>query len=179
MARWLAIDFAQEVATVAIGEGETLVREREWPARQASEEGIREIGRIFAETGTTVANLDALAWISGPGSFTGLRNAAATIQGLAWAWDKPVASVPHLAVLAYACRKPGLTISVCACLDARMHELYWAFYPTICAGLWPEATIQVGPEADVHLPAGDWIGVGEVLDRAEYQSRTGNEVVRV
>ncbi|EQD31011.1 peptidase M22 glycoprotease, partial [mine drainage metagenome] len=77
MARWLAIDFAQEVATVAIGEGETLVREREWPARQASEEGIREIGRIFAETGTTVANLDALAWISGPGSFTGLRNAAA------------------------------------------------------------------------------------------------------
>ncbi|MHB1544126.1 MAG: tRNA (adenosine(37)-N6)-threonylcarbamoyltransferase complex dimerization subunit type 1 TsaB [Gammaproteobacteria bacterium] len=169
MARWLALDFGQEVATVAIGDGEALVREREWPARQASENGMIEIGRIFAETGTTVANLDALAWISGPGSFTGLRIAAATIQGMAWVWDKPVASIPRLAVLAYMCRKAGLTVPVFACLDARMHELYWACYQ-ITEGVWPEGAIQVGPETDVHLPAGDWTGVGEVLDRVEYQS---------
>lgn len=166
MARWLAIDYGQEAATIALGDGETIVREREWPARQASENGIIEIGRLLAETGTTRANLDALAWISGPGSFTGLRIAAATIQGLAWVWDKPVASIPHLAILAYTCRKPLGRVPVCACLDARMHELYWACYH-ISEGIWPEGLIRVGSASDVRLPAGDWIGVGDVLDRPE------------
>lgn len=169
MARWLSLDFAQREATVALGEGETLVRERTWPARQASEEAVHEIGRLFAETGTSPASLDGLAWMCGPGSFTGLRVAAATIQGLAWVWNKPVASLSALQVMAYACRRPDATLGVCSFLDARMHELYWACYG-IRSGVWPEATLAVAPPGDIELPAGEWIGVGELPEAVEYQA---------
>ena len=168
MARWLALDFAQTEATVAIGDGATLVCEHAFPARLASENGMTEIARLLAETGTTASNLDALAWISGPGRFTGLRIAAATIQGLSWVWQKPVASVPGLAVMAYACRKARITVPVFACLDARMGELYWACY-RIAEGIWPEGDLHVGGGASVHLDDGDWTGVGEVLERPDLQ----------
>ncbi|WP_028219467.1 tRNA (adenosine(37)-N6)-threonylcarbamoyltransferase complex dimerization subunit type 1 TsaB [Paraburkholderia oxyphila] len=87
------------------------------------------IGELLAEAGLTLAECDAIAFGSGPGSFTGLRTATGVAQGLAFGLDIPVVPVSTLLVCAEAARMrdPAAT-RVLAALDARMDEAYWADY---------------------------------------------------
>lgn len=51
---------------------------------QASAQLVPAVLALLAQAGTSLAELDALVWGRGPGSFTGLRTAAAVAQGLAY-----------------------------------------------------------------------------------------------
>ena len=96
------------------------------------------IGELFREAGLALADCDAIAFGSGPGSFTGLRTATGVAQGLAFGLDIPVVPVSTLLVCAQSARmRDGAATRVLAALDARMDEAYWAHYE------WDEA-------------AGDW-----------------------
>ncbi|HHY12443.1 MAG TPA: tRNA (adenosine(37)-N6)-threonylcarbamoyltransferase complex dimerization subunit type 1 TsaB [Firmicutes bacterium] len=53
--------------------------------------------------GLAPGDLDCLAVSGGPGSFTGLRIGFATVQGLAFSLDKPVAKVPTFQVYLRQC----------------------------------------------------------------------------
>lgn len=87
------------------------------------------IGELLAEAGLTLADCDAIAFGSGPGSFTGLRTATGVAQGLAFGLDIPVVPVSTLLVCAESARlRDPSTARVLAALDARMDEAYWADY---------------------------------------------------
>lgn len=62
----------------------------------------------------------------GPGAFTGVRTALATMKGLAWALKRPLAGVCSLFALAWPLFGRGL--AVLAALDARKGEVYAALY---------------------------------------------------
>jgi tRNA threonylcarbamoyladenosine biosynthesis protein TsaB len=87
------------------------------------------IGEVLAEAGLALADCDAIAFGSGPGSFTGLRTATGVAQGLAFGLDIPVVPVGTLLVCAESARlhDPAAT-RVLSALDARMDEAYWADY---------------------------------------------------
>lgn len=87
------------------------------------------VGEVLAEAGLALADCDAIAFGSGPGSFTGLRTATGVAQGLAFGLDIPVVPVGTLLVCAESARlhDPAAT-RVLAALDARMDEAYWAEY---------------------------------------------------
>jgi tRNA threonylcarbamoyladenosine biosynthesis protein TsaB len=82
--------------------------------------------QALLQTNTQLADLTAIAFSRGPGSFSGVRINAAVAQALAWSQDLPVIPVSSLQALAQAAyRVTGLT-QVTAVLDARMQEVYIA-----------------------------------------------------
>ena len=89
----------------------------------------------YAELGIQTADLTAIAFSRGPGSFSGVRINAAVTQALAWSHDLPVIPVSTLQALAQAAyREHGLQ-QVTAVLDARMNEVYIASYSLNAAEL--------------------------------------------
>ncbi len=159
MAKWLFLDCALETAVAAVGDGESVVALRQWASRRAAETTTSEIDHLLSEARQDPRDLEGLAWASGPGSFTGLKIAAATIQALAWIWRKPVASVPHLAALAYSLREHQ-PVPVLACRKAQPGLVFWCPY-NVREGQWPEGRIRVTPPHEIELPAGRWKGVGD------------------
>jgi tRNA threonylcarbamoyladenosine biosynthesis protein TsaB len=85
---------------------------------------VPAIDRLLGATGQTLASVDAIAFGSGPGSFTGVRTACATAQALAYATAKPLIAVSSMQALAALVDAARITVV----LDARMGELYVAAY---------------------------------------------------
>ncbi|NIF45917.1 tRNA (adenosine(37)-N6)-threonylcarbamoyltransferase complex dimerization subunit type 1 TsaB [Burkholderia sp. Tr-862] len=132
----LAIDTSTEYCSVAllrsapaddaVSTPQTWVR-HEPTGAVSSTRVLPAIQELFAESGLSFADCDAIAFGAGPGSFTGLRTATGITQGLAFGRGLPVVPVSTLLACAEHARlrAPGTT-RVLAALDARMDEAYWA-----------------------------------------------------
>ncbi|MBN1242994.1 MAG: tRNA (adenosine(37)-N6)-threonylcarbamoyltransferase complex dimerization subunit type 1 TsaB [Spirochaetales bacterium] len=81
---------------------------------------------VMRELELQARDIDLFVCASGPGSFTGLRIAAATIKGMASALGKPWVGVPTLD--AYAASWAGASDVVVPLLDARRGRFYAAVY---------------------------------------------------
>lgn len=113
--------------------------------------------RLLASAGVSIAQLEAVAFGAGPGSFTGLRIACGVAQGLGFARGLPVIGISTLEAMA---EESGAT-RVVACLDARMHEVYYSAIEK--DGLrWREIipALCIAPASAPIPPGGGWIGCG-------------------
>jgi tRNA threonylcarbamoyladenosine biosynthesis protein TsaB len=142
--RLLAIETSTDTVSVALGDGAPggPCWQHTGPgAAQASLTLLPVIGSLLAQAGWQLAELDALVFARGPGSFTGLRTACAVVQGLAYGVrgagrpeGLPVLPIDTLAALAEEARfsqaEAGLSTPrrIAALLDARMGEMYVAAY---------------------------------------------------
>ena len=79
----------------------------------------------------------------GPGLFTGMRVGIATAQMLAHARRLPVVGLNSLDLLAFPVRHVRRLI--CAVIDARRGELFWAFYRSAPGGVQRVTEFRVGP----------------------------------
>ena len=158
----LAIDTSAEACSAALYlDGEVRERFAVQPQRQ-SELILPMMDGLLAEAGLTVAELDALAFGRGPGSFTGVRIATGVVQGAAFAADIPVVPVSTLAALAQGHLRETGHARVLAALDARMNEVYWAACTPDASGLMRALGGElIVPPGDAPLPPdGGWHGVG-------------------
>ncbi|MCS2161301.1 tRNA (adenosine(37)-N6)-threonylcarbamoyltransferase complex dimerization subunit type 1 TsaB [Scandinavium sp. H11S7] len=163
--RILAIDTATEACSAALWNDGTTTAHFELCPREHTQRILPIVQDILTETGTTLTELDALAYGRGPGSFTGVRIGIGIAQGLALGANLPMIGVSTLATMAQgAWRKTGATC-VLAAIDARMGEVYWAEYQRDAQGNWRgEATEAVlKPEAvndRLKQLDGEWATVG-------------------
>jgi len=111
---------------------------------RASTDLIPTILDLLRQADLRLAQLDAICFGAGPGSFTGLRTACSVAQGLAFGAQVPVLPVDSLLAVAEDARASALSAQGCgvitAALDARMDELYAATYAWDAAGAW--TTVQ-------------------------------------
>jgi tRNA threonylcarbamoyladenosine biosynthesis protein TsaB len=84
---------------------------------------VPQISDVLNRHGLTKGNVDGLAVVSGPGSFTGLRVGLAAIKALAEVLQKPIAAVSLLEAVA---RVFGTDGELTATLDAGRSEVYAA-----------------------------------------------------
>ena len=180
----LALDTATERLHIALVAGEA-VRTQDLPGgAQASAALLPAAQALLAQAGLRWADVDAIAFGSGPGAFTGLRTACSVTQGLALGLGCPVIVLDTLMAVAEDARQracttapqacpPGLTLWVLQ--DARMGELYaaaftWdgqAWQATEGPALWPLSEplrrwANAAP-GTVHLCGNAWLQCAQAL----------------
>ena len=145
MTNLLAFDTGTDVMSVAVSRVVDR-QERQWQhtsagGAKASIDLIPTILDLLRQADLRLADLHAICFGSGPGSFTGLRTACSVAQGLAFGVNVPVLPVDSLLAVAEEARHTGLQARaqavVTALLDARMDEMYAATYAWD-AGQWTE-----------------------------------------
>lgn len=127
--RWLAIDTATGVASVAVGippvaESVTVIA---GPRSQAAQ--IIELAdRVLGAVGVRAADLAGVVVADGPGSFTGLRIGWAAAKGLVQERGLPIVAVPALLAAATGAAAVIGPVPVAACFDALRGQVFAAVY---------------------------------------------------
>jgi tRNA threonylcarbamoyladenosine biosynthesis protein TsaB len=100
--------------------------------RLFSTEMIPAIAELLRTSDRRLADVDAFAVVSGPGSFTGLRVGLSAVKAMAEATGKPMLTLSHLAILAsIAAKLPAsepADAPVHVVLDAGRGEFYHGLY---------------------------------------------------
>ena len=146
----LALDCSTDMCSVALlqqqGDESVVQQKLENAARQHTQRLLPLVDELLLEANVSLAQLDAIAFGRGPGSFTGLRICLGAVQGLAFGADLPVLAVSTLEAQAQTwldslpsslSKKDQLSTApyILSSLDARMDEVYWALYQTTEDGL--------------------------------------------
>jgi len=158
----LAVDTSTASGSIALLDGVQVMAE--WTLQSAQTHNrslLKKVDLLLSELGWTLEQLGGFAVTSGPGSFTGLRIGVTTIKTLAWATQKPFASIPSLDALAAPLGFAALPI--CPLIDARKSEIYFSFYqPDGTGKVQLLAPYQVGsPERIVDKIQGPTIFCGD------------------
>jgi tRNA threonylcarbamoyladenosine biosynthesis protein TsaB len=123
----LAIETSTPVGGVAVGDGTRLLAEVTLGlAVRHSEALLPGIRFALEQSRIEISDIGAIVVGAGPGSFTGVRIAAATAKGLVRALGVPLFAYSSL--LALAAAGAADERPVCALLDARRGEVYAACY---------------------------------------------------
>jgi tRNA threonylcarbamoyladenosine biosynthesis protein TsaB len=125
--RVLAVDTTTSRGSVAVvSEEGTLGETRLVTGDGHSRWLLPAVDALLRGVGSEPAGLDAFAVTCGPGSFTGLRIALSSVQGLALACARPCVGISTLDVLALSVAGAGAPIV--AVMDAFRGETYVAVY---------------------------------------------------
>lgn len=180
----LAIDTGTEALSIAVSvalpAGQRVWTHSGTAGAAASATLVPGVMALLAQAGVGIAELDAIAFGAGPGSFTGLRTACAVAQGLGLGAARLLLPVDSLLALVEEARhthaQTQARCCVTAVLDARMDEVYAATY-CYAEGHWRTlvAPALMAPQ-DVSRPSawsqsehGDWWLAGNAF--AEYGER--------
>ena len=128
----LAIETSSAIGSVALAIDDQVAELSIATPREQTARVLGLVDDLLVNADLRLADLDALVFGCGPGSFTGLRVAAAVTQGLSLAAGCPIVAVSSLAALAqrgfseYA-GESAVEWALCA-VDARMGEVYSGHY---------------------------------------------------
>ncbi|MFQ5511868.1 MAG: tRNA (adenosine(37)-N6)-threonylcarbamoyltransferase complex dimerization subunit type 1 TsaB [Candidatus Krumholzibacteriia bacterium] len=147
--RILGIDTSHATGSVAVATDEGSITCTDFGAEASHLVELCEaVDGLLGGAGLDIADIDRVALVSGPGSFTGLRIGLAFVKGLFAARPLDVVTTTSLELLAVRCAHRRER--VCVMVDARKDEAYAALYVT--SGRYPDGEIprvraEIGPRA--------------------------------
>lgn len=177
----IAIDTTGDTCSAALMLGARIEQVLEIAPRRHGELILGMMQQLLDASDTSLADLDAIVFARGPGSFTGVRIAAAVAQGAAFGAGLPLVPVSTLAAIAQGQFRHTGERRFLVALDARMDEVYWGCYEIDARGLAiPRCEECVCAPERVVMPDtgardGDWRGVGSgwPADGSALAARTG------
>lgn len=136
----LAIDTTAGSCSVALAGARGIFRRAVPMTHGHSRHLLGLVEGVMGDAGLVPAEVSAVGFGSGPGSFTGLRIACGVAQGLGYGWGVPLVPVDAMRTLALqaALAEPQASGPVLVALDLRMGEICVAVFPPFDAGTWPE-----------------------------------------
>ena len=105
-----------------------ILAERALPGRETQERLMTALDEVLQQAGLGTGDLDVLAVVTGPGSFTGVRIGIAAVKGLAEALRLPVVALSRLAVLAAQAQVAGHAQETEAWVDAGRQDVFVGRY---------------------------------------------------
>jgi len=130
----LAIDAATEACSVALDYNGQQYHRFEVCPQQHSQRILPLVDEVLKQAGVKLAQLDAIAFSTGPGSFTGVRIGVSVAQGLAFGADLPMIAVSTLQTMAQGAIRLNDAKAINVAIDARMGEIYTNEYRN-CDGI--------------------------------------------
>ena len=124
----IAIDTSTENCSVALLNEDRIAFRSEVAPQKHAEIVLEMLDTILKDNSLSKDDLDGLVLGIGPGSFTGVRIAASTVQGLALGLNLKVAIITSLEALAIEALSKASASYVVSSIDARMGEVYIAVY---------------------------------------------------
>jgi tRNA threonylcarbamoyladenosine biosynthesis protein TsaB len=141
--RVLGIDTASRTNTIGLIDGDRVVADFAWDARDSSlQRIIINTDLVLKRSGLSLEDLDGLAVGIGPGSWTGLRVGVTVAKTLAYAANKPICGISSLEALAHQAR--SASVLLCPLIDAGRENVYAAFYRVRGGALAREGDYYVG-----------------------------------
>jgi tRNA threonylcarbamoyladenosine biosynthesis protein TsaB len=124
--RILAIDTSTKILSLGVASGDRIYEYNIEVGIRLSSLLVPTLKRVVDSLGWQMKDIDCFACGLGPGSFTGVRVGLATIKGLAFSLDKPVAGISSLDILARNVNKEnGFVIPI---IDAKRNLIYSSIY---------------------------------------------------
>lgn len=124
----LALDSSSENCSIAVLHQHAMSLRSEHAPRKHTQLILPLMKQEIAERSLQLDDVDAIAFGSGPGSFTGIRIAAGVAQGLAYGLNVPIYAISNLKALALQSYLKHKLPFVLVCIDARMAEIYWGLF---------------------------------------------------
>jgi tRNA threonylcarbamoyladenosine biosynthesis protein TsaB len=171
MTHILAIDTSTDACSVALLTPSGVYQTLAIAAREHTQRLLPSIDALLKEHHIPLSKLDAIAFCVGPGSFTGLRIALSTAQGLAYGADLPLIPISTLETLACTALRLQLATSgqlIIPSIDARMNEVYWCAYRADDSG-------NVQAQCDEMISSPDVLADSEWLQIKPNKSEDTNE----
>jgi tRNA threonylcarbamoyladenosine biosynthesis protein TsaB len=176
--RLLAIDTSTKVAGAALMEDGRLVCETNVACGLTHSERLMPIvDGCLRLAGWEPDDIDIVAAVAGPGSFTGVRIGVSTAKGIAEALGRPVVALNTLEVLAASFAGFGGVIA--PLLDARRGQVYCAVYGGELEELAAPRALKIedllGNPAVAGAEAALFAGDGAIAFRSQIESALGGK----
>ncbi len=124
----LALDTSSDACTVAVGNGAATWHRHETAAKEHTRLLLPMISETLRAANLGYSDLDAVVLGNGPGSFIGMRIAAAVAQGIAFAAGIRVVPVSSMAAVAAAVLADSDAEYAAVAQDAHMQQVYFGLY---------------------------------------------------
>lgn len=128
MTNILAIDTSSDFCSVALNRAGSIETRSSNKLRHHAQELLPMISELLDASSMTLSQLDGIAVVVGPGSFTGVRIGTGVAQGLAFGADIPLLGVSSLAAMAMRAYLDHGTSESWVALKARENEVYAGSY---------------------------------------------------
>jgi tRNA threonylcarbamoyladenosine biosynthesis protein TsaB len=139
----LGIETSTPQTTVAVGTEQGMIAATLISAGKPNHEVVMpNLVHLLRWAGISITSVGGIAVGLGPGLFTGMRAGIAMAKTLAQVLSVPIAGLASLDVVAFSVRYTSSLI--CAAIDAKRKELFYAFYRPVPGGVARQTDFEVG-----------------------------------